>query len=380
MTSKRVLHVLTVPDSLRFIRGLPERARSRGWELQVAAAPGRALTDFGRVEQVRVHPLPLSRAIAPGEDLRALRRLRSLVSLVDPALIHAQTPKGGLLGVLAARLTGTTVLYHMRGLPHVGMTGLKRRLLWATEATACALAHEVLCQSASLRERASQEGVLRRSARVLGGGGNGVDVEVFHGGAAEGRLRLRKAWGVPPGGLVVGFVGRLVGDKGVHELTRAWRSVHDAHPNARLVVVGPWEARDAVSPEIRAELEGRSDVLLLGEREDVAHLYGGMDVLALPSYREGFPNVPLEAAAMGIPCVATHVEGCVDAVVDGVTGILVPPGDAQALANALNTYLGDPSMRTAHGDAARARVHSDFRRSDRQEQLLGLYEELTCAR
>ena len=139
------------------------------------------------------------------------------------------------------------------------------------------------------------------------------------------------------------------------ELTAAWRRLRAARPDLRLLIVGPFEERDAVGEE-RRELEADSRVHLTGLVDDMPAHYRAMDVLALPTYREGFPNAPLEAAAMAIPVVATRVVGCVDAVLDGETGTLVPPRDAEALAEALGTYLDSPELRVRHGEAGRGRV------------------------
>jgi glycosyltransferase involved in cell wall biosynthesis len=159
---------------------------------------------------------------------------------------------------------------------------------------------------------------------------------------------------------VVGFVGRLVREKGVVELWDAWRTLRAELPDLRLVLVGPREPHDPIPAEVARALELDPRVLLAGSDRDTPRWFRAMDVVALPSWREGFPVVPLEAAAVALPVVATEVPGCVDAVVDGVTGRLVPPRDAVALAAALRAYLVDPALRARHGSAARARVLADF--------------------
>jgi glycosyltransferase involved in cell wall biosynthesis len=186
---------------------------------------------------------------------------------------------------------------------------------------------------------------------------------------------VRERLAIPGDALVVGFVGRLVRDKGVVELADAFARLKERFPGLHLVMAGPFEERDAVSATVRRSLESDPAVHLLGAVDDPAPIYAASDVVALPTYREGFPNVPLEAAAMGVPVVATRVEGCVDAVVDGVTGTLVPPRDASALAGALATYLDSVTLRTAHGQAARARVETSFRSERIWEALLAEYDQ-----
>jgi glycosyltransferase involved in cell wall biosynthesis len=239
------------------------------------------------------------------------------------------------------------------------------------------MATQVLCQSRSLRAVAEETGLVAPGrASVLGSGGNGVDLDRFTPSEdlADRAQSLREAWGVPPGAVVVAFVGRLVADKGFVELERAWRGVSASHPGARLVLVGPWEPRDPVPRQTRRSLETRDDVVVLGERDDVEAIYSAVDLVVLPSHREGFPNVPVEAAAMGRPTVVTNVEGCVDAVRDGVTGTVVARGDVVALSLAIRRYIEDAALRHAHGRAARDRVVRAFDREQRQHELLDYYE------
>ncbi|MEM1349014.1 MAG: glycosyltransferase, partial [Myxococcota bacterium] len=192
------------------------------------------------------------------------------------------------------------------------------------------------------------------------------------GARAAARLRL----GIPKDARVLGFVGRLVRDKGVLELADAWSTLRLAHHDVHLLIVGPVEQRDAVPDDVLELLQGDRRAHFTGFTRDTPALYAAMDVVALPTYREGFPNVPLEASAMGLPVVATRVTGCVDAVVDGVTGTLVPVRDAAALATAIHGYLGDPERRRAHGRAGRARVLERYDPDSIAEAMHALYLDL----
>ena len=216
--------------------------------------------------------------------------------------------------------------------------------------------------SRSLATTAAAEGVApARKMRVLCAGSiSGVDPTRFRAPEPEARRAARVALGLPAEARVVGFVGRLGRDKGLVELAAAWRELRDALPDARLVLVGPEEQHDPAPREVMTALRGDPRVLATGEVLDTPRYYRAMDVVALPSYREGFGVVAIEAAAMRLPVVATRVTGCVDAVVDGVTGALVPPRDAAALAAALRAYLEDPALAARHGEAGRARAIRDF--------------------
>ncbi len=188
------------------------------------------------------------------------------------------------------------------------------------------------------------------------------------------RKETRERFGIPLDALVVGFIGRIVRDKGLVELAGAWSILRDAYTELHLLTVGPFEPRDPVPPETEHLLRTDPRIHLAGLDWNTPPLYAAMDVVALPSHREGFPSVPLEAAAMALPVVATKVPGCLDAVVDGVTGVLVDAGDTAALADSIRRYLDDPRLRARHGAAGRERVLRDFQRERVWRALHEVYD------
>jgi glycosyltransferase involved in cell wall biosynthesis len=373
----RLVHVTTVPDSLIFLRGQVGYMKGLGYDVSVVSSPGEGLELFGEEEGVRTFGLPMPRRITPGEDLKTVARMTRLFRELRPDIVHAHTPKGGLLGMMAAAAARVPVrIYQMRGLPMMTAKGWRRRLLKATERTACALAHRVICQSHSMREVALAEGLVSEArSQVILGGSNGVDAaHRFNPNRfdAKARREIRTELGLDQDAIVVGFVGRLVRDKGICELADAWTALADV-PGIQLLLVGPFEPQDPVPTEVRQRLERDPRARLVGFTSDPPRMYAAMDVVTLPTYREGFPNVPLEAAAMGLPVVATEVPGCTDAIVAGETGTLATARDAQALEAALRTYLGDASLRRRHGEAGRARALSKFQPERLWEATQQLY-------
>jgi glycosyltransferase involved in cell wall biosynthesis len=284
--------------------------------------------------------------------LRALR----------PDIVDAHTPKAGLLGTLAARILGVpVVIYHLHGSPLTTARGLRRRVLAATERIACRAATRVVAVGDSLRDMVIEAGVVPadKITVLLDGSINGVDARGrFDPDQLEGDagLRVRRANGIPDDALVFAFVGRLVHDKGVDVLVEAWDRVASELPSARLLVVGDFEERDPVSPETVRTIAEDGTIVRVGFVEDVASIYAAADVVVLPTHREGFPNVPLEAAAMGLPVVSTRAVGAADAVIDGLTGTLVDVGDSAELARAMVSYGRDSQLRERHGSAGRAHV------------------------
>ncbi|MPZ17008.1 MAG: glycosyltransferase [Luteitalea sp.] len=358
----RIVHITTVPQSLRFLGGQVGFMKAQGFDIAAISSPGPELDQFGEQEEVPVHAVSMPRQIAPLSDLRAVARITSWLRRYRADIVHAHTPKGGLLGLISAVLTRVPVrFYHMRGLPFVTAAGWQRQLLKWTERTSCLLAHRVFCVSRSLREVAIAEGICAASKIVvLHHGGNGVDASArFNPARAPSRVAVRQRHDIPGEALVIGFVGRLVRDKGIVELADAWQELRCRHAHLHLLVVGRLESSEPVSHDIVSRLQEDARVHLVGYA-DSASLYPAMDLVVLPTYREGLPNVLLEAAAMKLPTVATHIPGCVDAVVDDVTGTLVPVRDVARLTAAIERYITDDDRRQTHGRAGRERVLRDF--------------------
>jgi glycosyltransferase involved in cell wall biosynthesis len=378
-----LVHVTTVPMSLAFLSGQVSYMRSQGFRVHVVSSPGPGLSAFGEREGASVEAIAMRRAITPVHDLVALYRLWRMLRHARPDIVHSHTPKGGLLGMMAATLARTPVrVYHIRGLAFVTESGFRRRLLRLTEWISCALAHRVVAVSHSMRSIAVDEGLCPREKIkvLLGGSGNGVDATGRFKPLTESlRVAARAEHGIPEDALVVGFVGRLARDKGIVELAAAWKRLREELPGLHLLVVG-WNELEPGLAALWGALHSDPRVHLTGPQSDMPRLYAAMDVVALPTYREGFPNVALEAAAMRLPIVATSVPGCVDAVRDGVTGTLVPARDVEALTEALHLYLSAPSLRASHGEAGRRRVLAEFRREAIWEAIAAEYRDLLGAR
>ena len=328
--------------------------RKAGFRVLLLSSPGPLLDQTAAREGVERIALPMQRGMAPFADLVALFRLWRLIGRCRPDLVEFSTPKAGLLGSLAAWLRGVPRrVYMLRGLKLEGTSGFKRRVLLAAERIAARSAHVVLCNSESLREEALALRVADASKlRLLGeGSSNGVDIERFSPGPSQ----VRKELGIPPSAPVIGFSGRLTRDKGLPELLEAFDLILAAEPATRLLLVGWFDAaEDALDPELRERILRHSNIHCTGFVGDTAPYYRAMDLLVLASWREGFPNVVLEAAATGIPVVTTESTGARDSVIPEVTGLLIPPGYPYAIYEAAMKLIRDPERRRRMGRAARA--------------------------
>jgi glycosyltransferase involved in cell wall biosynthesis len=384
--SALLIHVVTVPQTLRFLRGQIGYLQARGLHVAAVASPGEFAFSFSQEEGIPVYEIEMTRRITPLRDLLALWKLYRLFCSFQPTIVHAQTPKAGILGTLAAFFARVPIrVYHIRGLPFDSSQGSRRIVLRWTERISCKLAHRVLAVSHSMRKIAIREGLcaVEKIAVPAEGSGNGVDAEGKFDPAKFGesaRAETRRELGLPGEAIVIGFVGRLVRDKGIVELAQAWKNLKEDYPSLFLLIVGPLESQDPIPAGILQTLEDDVRVRLTGRAEDVRPLYAAMDVVAQPTYREGFPNVPLEAAAMALPVVATLVPGCVDAVVDGETGILIAPHDAKQLEGALRQYIETPELRRLHGQKGRERVLREFRPEEVWQAVYSEYVQLLQGR
>jgi len=367
---------VTSPQTCLVLSGRLRALREAGFRVTLVSAPGELLRSTAAIEGVGFVEIPMKRAIAPLSDLVALLRLCRLLRRIQPDLVEFSTPKAGFLGSLAAWLCGVPVrVYLLRGLKLETTRGIKRRILLAAERLAAAWVQAVVCNSESLRTEALALGIAPAAKlRVLGdGSSHGVDVERFAPGTSEVRSQL----GIPEGAPVLGFVGRLTRDKGVPELIDAFGRILRAEPEARLMLVG-WfdDAEDALDAGLRARILAHPQIHYLGMVADVAPYYRAMDVLVLPTWREGFPNVVLEAAATGIPAVTTLSTGSRDAVLPEVTGLLVPPGYPEAVCEAVLKLIRNPEQSHGMGQAARAWVIEHYLNERVLERTVAFYRNL----
>jgi lipopolysaccharide/colanic/teichoic acid biosynthesis glycosyltransferase len=366
MTAKPKLFItVTTPISCVFYRGMLRYLEDAGFSIILVSAPGELLQKVSSAEGATSLAIPMEREIRPLRDLVSLWNVYWAMKSNRPALVDVSTPKAGLLGSMAAMLAGVPCrVYTLRGLRMETATGFKRLILWLAERTACACSHRVSPVSESLRRRAIElKLVSPAKAQSLGNGSCGVDTERFtpKNRTTEKVAQLRQILGLTGNESVIGFVGRFVKDKGIRELVEAFRELSASRPNLRLLLVGDFESGDPVEPEIRQYIETTPAILKPGFVADTAPYYALMDVFVLPTYREGFPGVPLEAQASAVPVITTNATGAVDSVRDGVTGMIVPVRDSKALAGAIDTMLRKPEMRLDMGHAGRKWMLHDFR-------------------
>lgn len=367
---------ITHSQTCLVLRGRLRALREAGFRVVLLCSPGELLDRTAAEEGVDAIPISMRRSFSPLFDLVSLARICVTLFRLKPAITEFSTPKAGLLGSLAALLCGVPRrVYLVRGLRLETASGWKRAILAASERISAACSHLVLCNSRSLRRQVVTLGLAPAAkVQVLGqGSSNGVDVEHF----APGSGPLKLDCLVPADAPVIGFAGRLTRDKGIPELLQAFEDILRKVPRARLLLVG-WfdESDDALDPDLRARIARHPRIVHTGFVADTAPWYRSMDVMVLPTWREGFPNAVLEAAASGIPVITTHATGARDSVLPEVTGLLVPPGDAGAIADAVLTLLADSARRRRMGWTARQWVSESFPQERVQARAVALYRKM----
>jgi glycosyltransferase involved in cell wall biosynthesis len=376
----RVAHVTTVDLSLRYLLlNQLQRIQEEGYEVFAVSAAG---PDVAALEESGIphFAVPMTRRFTPVADLRALWSLIRLMRRERFDVVHTHTPKAGLLGQLAARISGVPVVVNtLHGFYFHDDTkpGPRRFYIWM-ERIAARCSDVILSQNREDMATAVEEHIA--GPELIKWLGNGIDIHRFDRRrlSDQALMALRQEIGLPAGTPVVGFVGRLVEEKGILELLQAARTIAREIPEARFLIVGPYddEKPDALRPEVAERYGVREKCIFVGMRHDMPELYALMDVLVLPSHREGFPRAPMEASSMGVPAVVTDIRGCREAVEHGVNGLLFPVGDSKALAEAVLLLLRDDERRRAMGAAGRRVAEERFDEDKVFDRVLREYERL----
>jgi glycosyltransferase involved in cell wall biosynthesis len=353
--------------------------RDAGYDVAGASAPGPYVEEL-EAAGIRHYPLRnASRSMAPLRDLKTLGELRTLFRSVRPDIVHTHNPKPGLYGRLAARSARVPVVVNtVHGL-YAGPTdpAWKKAIVYSLERAVATCSDMELVQNPEDVEVLARLRMPSSRVRLLG---NGIDLGRFDPDAlsSDEVARTRAEIGAAPDDVVCGVVGRLVWEKGLREVFAAAALLRRSHPTVRFVVIGPTddEKRESVTNQDIARLQEEAGMVFLGLRRDMERLYKAMDIFVLASYREGFPRSAMEAAAMGVPVIATDIRGCRQVVDHGETGLLVAVRNVPALAQAVARLADDANLRTTMGKHGALKARNDFDQSAVISKTLTVYEEL----
>jgi glycosyltransferase involved in cell wall biosynthesis len=351
-----------------------------GYDVHCIAGPGpehKIVADMG----VKTHVIPIQRYPSPLKDIISLVRLWWFLLWHRFEIVHVSTPKAGFLGALGGKLSGHRhLIYTVRGRPYENMIGWRRWLMNRCEWLTCHLASIVIPICHELGEVLVKERLCSaKKIHVIGSGSSrGIDLDQFtltEEVIQTGR-QLRDQLGIGKKDLVILFVGWLRKEKGTNELAHAFESLAEEYLNIHLLLLGNYEYTDPLETEVLSLIEKHDRIHRVQWLWEPSPIYSAADIFAFPSYREGFGNVVLEASAMELPVIATDVIGCREAVQDGVTGLLVAPGNVDALKKGLKRLVEDAALRKELGINGRRRVENEFKQQIIWQGILEQYQKL----
>lgn len=360
ISKNKVLHVVNVSFVLPyFIGGQFIYLSEKGFEFHVGCTPSDHLSKLSHEMKFEIVEINVVREINIIEDIRSIITLYKYIKKNKIDIVVGHTPKGGMSAMIAAFLAGVNKrVYFRHGIMYETSTGFKKFMLKSIERFTGALSTQVVCVSQSVLELSNRSSLSKPSKNIILGKGtcNGINLEKFSRNSKD----LQNTGNTKnEGEYIVGYVGRLVKDKGIEELIAAWKIVLSRFPKAKLLIVGPFEKRDSVSSSTIEYIKTEQSVIFTDLVEDTRPYYNMMDLLILPSFREGFPTVVLEASAMELPVITTRSTGCIDSIVENQTGIYTNI-DSADIASTICFYISNPEIGKAHGLNGRSFVKNNF--------------------
>ena len=352
------------------------------FEVTAVSSDAQRLQQFGKDQGVDIFHVDLTRKITPIKDLKAVVKLYKFLKKEKPSIVHTHTPKAGIVGMLASKLAGVPIRMHtVAGLPLMEVSGIKRRVLNIVEKLTYSCATKIYPNSRGLKEFIIKEKLTsERKLKILGNGSsNGIDTKHFSPSQVSDleKLQLRTDLNISKNDFVFVFMGRLVGDKGINELVQAFTKMSKTHTNSKLLLVGPLETDlDPLLPNTLNEINQNIAIMYLGYQHDVRPYFAVSDVLVFPSYREGFPNVVMQAGAMGLPSIVTDINGCNEIIKSGVNGIIIPVKDVQSINNAMEKLVNDRSYYDNLQDKSRQMIVTRYEQNQLWEAILNEYQSL----
>ncbi len=381
---QKIIRVTTVPLSLGgLLRGQLKFMSSHFKVLGISSkGVDNNLEKVRDAEGIEVIPVEMTRKITPIKDLLAVWELYRIFKKEKPFIVHSHTPKAGTLSMLAAKFANVPHRLHtIAGLPLVEVTGLKRTLLNIVEKLTYACATKIYPNSFGLQNIILDNNFTNKKKLkiIANGSSNGIDVELFdynkHNDHSVKR-KLRNDLNIHENDFIFIFVGRLVSDKGVNELINAFNKINNKIKDVTLLLVGGYETElDPLNPDTLKIIENNPKIVSTGWVNDVKPYFSISNILTFPSYREGFPNVVMQAGAMGLPCIVSNINGCNEIIIEGKNGTIIPVKNVEALYNSMLNFYNNKN--TFSSEKCRQLIVSRYERQVVWDALLKEYQELS---
>ena len=371
----KLIRAVTASQSIGFFEPIVPDLQAKGYEVVSVSSPGLEVQHL-REMGVKCIEVSMERHISLSKDIVSLWKLIKVFRKEKPDIVHSMTPKAGMLCMLAAWICRVPVRIHtFTGLVWPTASGLKRKILMATDWLTCACATHVIPEGEGVKNDLLNHGITQKPLKVLGYG-NVRGIDLVHYARTEevmrkaGKIRVKDVF-------TFVFVGRIVKDKGINELVAAFKRLQAREPKTRLILVGEYEdALDPITPEARKEIDNNPYILAVGKQEDVRPWLAASDALVFPSYREGFPNVVIEAGAMGLPSIVTDINGSREIIQDGVNGLIVPSKNEDALLKKMERLVDDTALASYLASHARRLVASRYELGYVKQCLLDFYSQI----
>ena len=377
----KLFRLTTIPPSfVTLLKGQPCYMQQY-YDVTIISSDKEQLEKVGIAEGVKIYPVELTRQITPTKDFKSLWKLYRFFKKEKPFIVHANTPKASLLGMLAAKFAKIpNRLYTVTGLRFEAEDGIKRKILVEMEKLTCWAATKVIPEGQGVKRTLLKNKITGKPLQVIANGNiNGIDTAHFSPSlySFEQIEKLKSETGIPTNAFVFCFVGRLVKDKGINELVQAFIEINKIFLYTKLLLVGPFERElDPLLPETEKEIQNHPNIFSVGYQADVRPYLAMSDVFVFPSYREGFPNVVMEAGAMELPSIVTDINGCNEIIEDGVNGLIIPPKNKEQLQSKMQLLLENTALRNQLKQNARSMIASRYEQKMVWEALLKEYQNL----
>lgn len=352
----------------------------KGYQEHIICSPSKELELYSISHHFKYKEIPILRSISIWKDIIAVINICKYIHQNKIDIATGHTPKGGLVAMIASYIMRVRIrIYFRHGLVYETSKGLKRYLLISMDRLAALLATKVICVSPSVYKKSLSDKLNTEKKQILLSKGtcNGIDINKFYLQHIENSTihELKKQIGIKQDDFVIGYVGRLVKDKGITELIDAFKSIQKSYQNTKLLLVGMLEKRDALPIEITKEIQCNPSIICTGyvNNQMIQNYYGLMSLFVLLSYREGFPTSVLEASSMELPVITTKATGCIDSIIEGKTGVFVSH-NKDCIINAIKNYIESKQLCLQHGKFGREFVENNFEQSIIWEEIEKLYQ------
>lgn len=385
----KLLRIATVPVSLHILlKGQFTYMQQNGFEVFLASSEGKEIELIEKETGIKVNTLPLKRNISILNDLKALWATYILIRNIKPDIVHTLTPKAGLIGMVASCLARVPIRIHtFTGLIFPSKKGIFQKLLIKMDQLLCLCATHINPEGQGVKNDLISYKITSKPLNIIANGNvNGIDISHFNKNqfSNEAIQTLKQQFNIQPNDFVFCFIGRLVGDKGINELVTAFQNLSIKTPlslgdglRVRLLLVGTEEPElDPLLPETQKIIKENPHIIIAGWQDDVRLYLAISDVFVFPSYREGMPNVVLQAGAMGLPQIVTDINGSNEIIIHKKNGLIIPKKNTDALQSAMLELIKNPDLKTKLAQNARKMIVERFDQKMVWEALLHEYQQI----